>query len=355
MYKIVLADDEYMIKRGVTKLIETSGAPFEVVGEAEDGREALALIERWSPDLLITDIRMPAMDGLELIEAIAAGGWTTEIVILSGYDDFSYAQRALQMGAFDYLLKPIKPAMFRDMLERLTDKLERKREAASKRSEWLLLTNSRSAPLADAIWLLNEEAAYEALDRLHADYTADDPSPEQLMERYADLFTLLAGELEIRQQEPLQSTASPIVVSPGGWPDSPDEQLQAARRVLSGWMEELRATRKWGAHHYLHRAVEYMKEHYAESEVDLNRVALVAEMSPSYFSRMFKQELGVSFVHYLTQLRLDAAKTMLEDARFKTYEIALQVGYEDYPHFAKVFKKQLGVSPTDYRKRLGIK
>jgi two-component system, response regulator YesN len=351
IYTIVLVDDEFMIKRSLSKLIEISGEPFQVVGEAEDGREALELVERYSPDLLITDIRMPFMDGLELIEAVKANQRTTEIVILSGYDDFGYAQKALRMGVFDYLLKPIKPPLFYSMLQRLKEKLTMSQLYASKRSEWLLFSKVKLETLSEQLWLLNRDAVMETVEAMHADYTADDPSPRELKERYADLLTLLIGELESRSKEPLASAAFDMA----GWPDSPSELFDTVRQLLDELMEELRSGRKWGTHHHLHKSVAYMKDHFADPTLDLQRVAEVAEMSPSYFSRVFKQELGTSFVLYLTQLRLDQAKVMLEDAHCKTYEIALRIGYEDYPHFAKLFKKHTGVTPTDYRKRLGIK
>src|SRR5690606_14757591 len=193
------ADDEFMIKRGLSKLIEQCGLPFKVVGEAEDGREALALIDQWSPDLLITDIRMPVMDGLDCIEAVKSSKKSTQIVILSGYDDFGYAQRALQMGAFDYLIKPIKPAVFQSMLQRLLDKLEEPQRAASKRSEWLLYSKSQLNSLTDQLWILDREAVKETLESIHNHFISDQPSAGELMERYADLITLLAGELEARQ------------------------------------------------------------------------------------------------------------------------------------------------------------
>jgi two-component system response regulator YesN len=355
MYTIVLADDEYMIKRSLCKLIEQSGYPYQVVGEAEDGQEAMVLVDQWSPDLLITDIRMPVMDGLECMEAVKASKKSTQIVILSGYDDFGYAQKALRMGAFDYLLKPIKPAMFQSMLERLTEKLEESQRAASKRSEWLLYSKSHLSALTNQLWVLNSEAVKETLETIHSDFISDNPTAGELMERYADLITLLTGELESLQLEPMKKGILVSEETPVKWPNGSQEQLQAVCSLLDEWIEELRSTRKWGTHHHLHRAVEYMKNHYADADIDLQRVAEVSEVSPSYFSRVFKQEMGVSFVLYLTQLRLEKAKELLADARFKTYEIALQIGYEDYPHFAKVFKKHTGVSPTDYRKRLGVK
>ncbi|WP_127588415.1 response regulator transcription factor [Paenibacillus koleovorans] len=360
-YKVVLADDEHMIKRSLAKLIERSGLPYEVVGEAEDGREAFQLTEELAPDLIITDIRMPVMDGLELLEAVKAARKSAQLVILSGFDDFDYARKALQLGAFDYLLKPIKPAMFQEMLVRLTEKLQENEQETSKRSDWLAYTSGKLSPLAEQLWLLNAEEVLLLLESIHGDFISDAPSADALKARYADLLTLLNAELYSKHQESpgiaaigeWQQGASAVGAAPGS--DDAVAIYESVRRLLEGWMDELRASRRWGAHHHLSGAVEYMKANFADPELDLQRVADVAEMSASYFSRVFKQELGVSFVAYLTRLRLDQAKLLLEDGRHKTYEIALQVGYEDYPHFAKLFKKHAGVSPTEYRKRLGIK
>ncbi|MBD2861282.1 response regulator transcription factor [Paenibacillus oceani] len=351
MYTVIVADDEYMVKRSLSKLIETSGEPFRVAGEAEDGREALELADRLSPDLIITDIRMPVMDGLELIEALKHRKGTAEIVVLSGYDDFGYAQRALRAGVFDYLLKPVKPQLLVALLQRLSDKLGKNRHAATKRSEWLQYSRNKAGPLAERIWLLNREEVQAGLSGLHADLMEDEPEPAELKERYSDLLTLVTAELENRSGGTIASAA----VEPMTWPDAAERIAEAVVAYADEVMEELRATRKWGAQHYLHRVVEHIREHYAKPTLDLQEVADLCEMSPSYFSRVFKQEIGVSFIHYLTGLRLDQAKALLEDPRYKTYEIAQTVGYEDYPHFAKMFKKQIGLSPSEYRKRLGIK
>jgi Response regulator containing CheY-like receiver domain and AraC-type DNA-binding domain len=108
MRKVILVDDEMFARKGLVGLIPWENYGFEVVGEAEDGEEALALIEQMKPDLVITDIRMPVLDGLELIQAVQARqGKAIRFIIISGYGDFKYAQQAVRYGVQDYLLKPI--------------------------------------------------------------------------------------------------------------------------------------------------------------------------------------------------------------------------------------------------------
>lgn len=124
MYKIFLADDEIWVIMGLKKLIEKIGAPFQVVGEASNGVMALEEIEKKKPDVLITDIRMPGMDGLELMKEIRKKKLDTKVVLVSGYAEFDYVQKAIRMGAVDYLLKPVEAETFAKVLENLEKMLD---------------------------------------------------------------------------------------------------------------------------------------------------------------------------------------------------------------------------------------
>lgn len=107
MYEsVVIVDDEFLIRKTLIKMIESNITGWEVAGEASNGIEALELIEIIKPELVITDIRMPKMDGLSLAEALHARGYDTKVIILTGYKDFAYAQAALKFGVVDFWLKP---------------------------------------------------------------------------------------------------------------------------------------------------------------------------------------------------------------------------------------------------------
>lgn len=123
MYRVFLADDEMWILFGLKKLIEKSGLPFQVIGEATNGVTTLEELEIKKPDVLFSDIRMPGLDGLALLEKMQEKDLKTEVVFVSGYAEFEYARRALQMDAFDYLLKPVEQEALDDILRRLMEKL----------------------------------------------------------------------------------------------------------------------------------------------------------------------------------------------------------------------------------------
>ena len=107
MYKVLIVDDEPLIREGLSTLINWQEFGFEVVHAAKDGQEALQSYEKYHPDLLIVDIRMPGMDGLHLIETIRQRKWDPKLLILSGYADFEYAKQAIRSNVEGYILKPV--------------------------------------------------------------------------------------------------------------------------------------------------------------------------------------------------------------------------------------------------------
>ncbi len=125
MYKVFLADDEAWITIGLKKLIEKTELPFQVVGEAMNGIVAVEAVEEKRPDLLITDIRMPGYNGLELMEQMKKKNLDTQVIFLSGYAEFEYARRAVQLGAFDYLVKPVKYEGLKKVLDTFMETFER--------------------------------------------------------------------------------------------------------------------------------------------------------------------------------------------------------------------------------------
>lgn len=124
MYTIVVADDEEELRRAIIRKIDWESIGFRVVGEAENGIEALELVERMEPDLLLTDIRMPFVSGIELARQVREVRPTTQIAFLSGFDEFSYAQQAIQYNIISYMLKPITMADLTEELKKIKLKID---------------------------------------------------------------------------------------------------------------------------------------------------------------------------------------------------------------------------------------
>ena len=123
-YNYVIAEDESLIRRNLVKKLEALDLPLQKAGEAANGEEAIQLIERYCPQLVITDIRMPLCDGLDVVKYLYDNYPGTKVIILSGYDDFSYAQRAIQYSVEDYLLKPVSRDTLSESVQKILIKME---------------------------------------------------------------------------------------------------------------------------------------------------------------------------------------------------------------------------------------
>ena len=128
MCSILIVDDEQRVRDGLAKYLSGVGAPFHVAGVAEDGIEALKMVDRLQPDVVITDINMPHMDGLTFVESLRQANDEAQVIILSGYDEFAYAQRAIRAGACEYLLKPVDRTYLMALLQKLWVKILRIRQ-----------------------------------------------------------------------------------------------------------------------------------------------------------------------------------------------------------------------------------
>jgi two-component system, response regulator YesN len=124
--KVLLVDDEEMIRQGIADSIDWEKLNMKVIGHAEDGEDALIIFNEHTPQLILTDIKMPFMDGLELVEKVKSQNPDTYIIIISGYDEFHYAQKAIKLGAHDFILKPIDLDDLEKMLSKISQDYDSK-------------------------------------------------------------------------------------------------------------------------------------------------------------------------------------------------------------------------------------
>ena len=131
-YRVFLVDDEIAIREGIRNSRLWDDNRFVLAGEAPDGEIALSMIGDIRPDILVTDVRMPFMDGMQLVTEVSQQMPWTQVIILSGYDDFKYARRAMSLGVQEYLLKPVSASDLKEALERAACRLERERRGAER-------------------------------------------------------------------------------------------------------------------------------------------------------------------------------------------------------------------------------
>ena len=541
MLKIFLAEDEVIVRETIKRMIPWENLGFELVGEAADGEMALPLLIRQQPDLLITDIKMPFMDGLTLARLAKKEVPGLKVVILSGYDDFNYAKQAINIGVEDYLLKPITKNA---LIERLTEirsryedektqreyyeKFHREMQAYEKNSSRdffealvsgsldmmelykraeklgldivaesyniLIFTmncnedfsgqrEGYSSWEAESLEMLekfftghpfamlfrsnvfsygvlikgeknrirentricveeirkifdrkkdNKEwfvAVGESVERLsqiqksyHSasrafsqrylydgkvlcyeemlamekkDVTNDDSEYLQKVDVNALNPTILQkflsnGLLEETEnfvqdyfyaigQEPMESVVfrSYVILNVRFSvlsflkelgcdtktlePEDTEKILAESGRNMESTIAyaeklvsqaiQLRDRNSGNKNRsILKTAVDFIDQHYMEEDMSLNKAANAANVSANHFSALFSQNMGQTFIEYLTSLRMDKAKEYLRCTGMRSSEIAGEVGYKDAHYFSYLFKKTQGMTPSDYRK-----
>lgn len=526
MLKVVIADDEVRICRLVQMLGDWELLGMEVVGTAANGLEALELVKTLLPDILITDIRMPGCDGLELIKKAKELVPYLEIVIISGYAQFEYAQTAISQGVGGYLLKPIKKEALMSTLEKLAERC-RKRKNSNETMEHLLNINQHMQCRHLMEDLLSEKLTSITKNQLKEEYDFPyeqgylqvfiiklDCNPEKMdnisfnmsQQKAEEIFesTILPlciqgfvyfqhsagygiinyaknkkdtirhvlrsylnqmqvhrsflGQMEIslaisnpidvvenlqisiheaqialsqrffegsqrllesippasyiRTQQMLEQYNRTIshavdslsineadkavdelyfklkqvegvrgcevlelVLSAGrmfallihlGGEQLPisrfeetcevcgnvDQLFQCLRQFQKRNIELMLKQRENESVRPIRLAKQYIQQHFHEA-ITLEDVCAATGFSVSYFSTMFKKETGEGFSKYLTRIRIEQAKYLLQDTEMSVAEIGEKVGYNDIKHFTTTFKKLTSLNPGQYRKLYG--
>lgn len=543
MLKIFLSEDEVVVRETIKRMIPWEELGFELVGEAADGEMALPLLIRQQPDLLITDIKMPFMDGLTLARLAKKEIPGLKVVILSGYDDFNYAKQAIGIGVEDYLLKPITKNA---LIERLSEirsryehektqkeyyeKFQREMQAYEKNSSrdffealvggsmdmmevykraeklgldivaeaynvliftmncdedfsgqrdeyssWeaeslellenffaghssamlfrsnifsygVLLKGQRETieentrACVDEIrkilsrqdgrreWFLAVGQSVERLSQIQKSYhtasrafsqrylydenilyydemeTMEHPGGQAETEDNAYLQKVDVNALNpaILQkflsnglqeetenfvkdyfyaigQEPMESLVfrnyvilnvrfSVISFIKGLGCDTNEMESADTEEVLAESGKNMESAIAYAKkmisqaieirdqnsgnknRSILRTAVDFIDSHYMDEEISLNTVANVANVSSNHFSALFSQNMGQTFIEYLTTLRMNKAKELLRCTGMRSSEIAGEIGYKDAHYFSYLFKKTQGMTPSDYRK-----
>ncbi|MCR4961540.1 MAG: response regulator [Lachnospiraceae bacterium] len=409
--KVFLADDEIVVREGIRESFPWDETPYTLVGEAPDGEMALPMIRDTNPDIVITDIKMPFMDGIELCRILRAQMPWIGIIVLSGYDEFEYARQCIQLGVREYLLKPINATDLREVLDKVSTQLNAERvtleHAASLRAR--MESDDRLVREKLIGSLYSEEAAEEdshsvikqlrtmgvniaapCYDVIDAAFTPANEGREiaaSLAESSGGIVhaspsrtgtrLLVLGDTPDDAEERAYAFATSLVreldrlgcteirVGIGDIVENPEEILRSfktarhIRHILVERAEEkpvILGVREMGdvtddlkGDSVISEAKLYMSQHFTDPNLMLQDVAKAVNMSNSRFSTVFSQQNGQTFTEYLIFLRLNKAKEMLKGTNIRSSQIARETGYNDAHYFSYIFKKNTGLTPSEYR------
>lgn len=456
MYRVLIADDEPSVTVSLKKSIDWNALGLEVAGIVGNGNDVLRFMERDTADILILDIRMPGLNGLEVCEQLHHAYEKLQIIIISGYAEFSYAERAIQYGVLGYCLKPLEYDKITRLLlkaEKNCEKWNRKGqevdllEAVERNDIHVIQDRMYNAGLKDgrayvvvsvgeeklpfisgcltvetgrdqygylcrepvsAVWLekMLEEKRFWGIG-----YTKESVSAEKIPHTlrncltkacqyfvnprqriFSELDTMKAsGHLErirgLLAKNKWDSVKAELKeLQTEGYEDftvrsalklcnmihngslflesENDYYVYSIRQLISDYknirvmLEGLQQDisdaeeQKKNLTEYTNTAfmelIEYIEDHY-KNDISLTSAAQHCHMSSNYVSQLFKKETGMTFVHYIIQLRMEEAIRLLQTTRKSTAEISAMVGFNDYFYFLKTFKKYTGKTLSQYR------
>lgn len=416
MYKLILVDDEPDILKGMVKAIPWDKWGFIVAGQASDGLEALKLIEKDPPDVVLSDIRMPHMDGIGLMESIDKNYPDIKVIILSGYNDFEYLKIAIKNRVVEYLLKPTDLDEFETAFLKIKNLLDMKKkheeEVEGLKKEvkegqklqygkilneliqglafdgsYHILTNELGLSFDNCIVAIldiqkkkgfaglteieevsrqrslveycnireNPYKAYffesythqvTAIIAVPKDEEWVSEVPEYFQELQSEIFNLYEVEISVGISDICKQVSS---VSRGyNQAERCIRQKTFLGNISILLYSDLDNCEKT-TNNLVQAVKNYVDREYCSNYISLDSAAEHVKKNAAYLSKRFKQETGYNFSDYLTLKRMEKSKELLLDPTLKIYEIAEMTGYADVSNFIKVFRKNCGVSPTEYR------
>lgn len=376
MLRLLIVEDERWEREGLAELWDWSTFGIGEVHTAVDGIDGLEKAAALAPDIIITDIRMPGMDGLEMSRQVREQLPDVRIILLTGYDDFSFARQAIRFGASDYVLKPIEE-----------DELRRTAEKAAE--ECRLADRRASRPVGAAGWALfygldghageaEEAEARRAFAPRAADFAracqelardirvqAAAGRPTKLEERIGELFArfreepgagqdmtvtmlnallaellLLSGEHELPEPvRPHRLMSYSTLV----------ETEQAVCGYVADWMKQIERKRSNKDDLIVRKVSEIVEANYGSTELSLSMLAEAVFLSANHLGVVFKKATGKTVHEYIAEVRMAKAEERLRLSKRKVAQIAAEVGIPNTSYFCSLFKQSYGMTPGEYQ------
>lgn len=416
MYKVVFADDEPLVRNKVSAMVDWNSAGFSLVACCTNGYELMEQMEKDMPDLVILDINMPFINGIEAARQIRHSYPHVKIVFLTSYADFDYAQQAVELNAMKYIIKPASAQELLKVLNEAREALDSEKKRVRRMAELEHAYRSSNQVLMQDILsgAAKSNTIYERAASCGFDWTPDtvfqvavfsvdqtgrgtywDDVPEQTL-----LFALSNVTSELAENEHLGCVYAreDAVVLIGA---APDEIIECAMQEFAGSVLRVSETKlhftvtaglggvcrgcanitgsfaeaqkalelrvRHGGnrlyttqdlqqtafgHMAVWNAVNYIESAYADPNLSADAVCDHLHVSPSYLRALFKQQTGLSIIGYITKARMERAKSLLAEEGLKNYRIAELTGYSDPHYFSYCFKRYFGVTPAEMRAKI---
>lgn len=365
---VVIIDDEPWTREVVKHLGQWKELGLSIVGEASDGDLGLEMVRELRPDIILTDVRMPYLNGIDLVRTLRAENNHSQVIFFSGYDDSTYIRSALRLGASDYLLKPIKP---NELNERLKTCVEAIRKTKTEKSgangaiteapgfiaaAWAKPFYQLCTELQLALQTGEQYAVEKKLNEMRAllaQNEGETPHSSALIQVYYAIMGILQRYISdsgYSVEEIFGKSNTSFVF---GRDSTSAELFRYTQELLGIAVVRVSDLTRNSTKLNLDLVREFVKESYARG-ITLEETAAHFYVTKEYLSKVFKMKFGEGFTEFVTKLRMERALRLMCEYDIAIKDIGPAVGYFDTAHFYRVFKKHFGFTPGQMRAALNI-
>lgn len=378
--KLLLVDDEKPIREKLKNNIDWRQEGYQIFS-AVNGEEALKIIENEDIDILVTDIQMPKLSGINLIEKCRKINSKLKIIVISGYAEFEYAQKSIRFGVNEYLLKPFRSQRLLEVVNKAREDLEMEKNREAKleelRKEISRYINEKQ--ISDSYNWLIEDTFFESqsmiLKKIKLETVLKRGSRDDILEAvnkiisemsdlslnkdklFIILNNIILESFKIMKELDYGAEDLLEVINKEDLEMLNYSNLKEVEVFLKELLLHLHNLICFNPAEKNQQMIQQMKEYIADNYqkgITLSEMARDFNISISYLSSLFHEETGESFSEYLNLLRLNKAKELLKSTDIKIYQIADRLGFNDAYYFSSWFKKQVGASPTTYRDNINL-
>ncbi|MDR3584510.1 MAG: response regulator [Desulfosporosinus sp.] len=357
MFKVLIVDDDKAVRYMLKRYNKWANFGFCVEEEASDGKEALRKLSAGQIDLVITDIKMPGMDGIEFLSELRFRKWDVCSILLSTHSDFEYAKQGIRLGAFDFISKPLEDEVLSEALERAKKYLDEKNQQRIKEKEESRLiedslTHAYPKKRAESIANLILTGNLAALVEAETAFLELAKLLDQDLFKTAKLLEIMLLNLggaiykEYSWLQKVEETAFGHVLQHS-------DSLQGMKSEFLSHIRGLIAVIKKYEFHQsesiVRKTCQYVTDH-IDTDINLELVANEVYVSKDYLGKIFKQKTGVTFNDYLTKIKMEYAKHLLGTGEYKNYEVSEKLGYSSPDYFCRLFKNYTSYTPLQFRK-----
>ena len=363
-YSVVLIDDEPWTREVIKSLGDWEKLGLFVAGEASDGEYGLELIRRIQPDIILTDIKMPHLDGISLLKAVREKDARARVIVISGYDDFTLVRSAMHLGVSDYLLKPVRPEELNSQLARCVTELNAYKNAHPEQPEgmdgflnihWIGNYLAQRTALMECLHSSQPEVLNASFDRLlllPEKNGEEELSKGLLVALYYDLMGALQRHIAgdgFAVSEVLEKLDSAFVFSRE---TTFEAVISHIRKVYLQAMEGIQRIIRTRSRLDMNGILQYVHEN-AQRGITLEETAARFYVTREYLSKVFKSHTNENFSEYVMRLRMEKAKELLCSLRVSPKDAGEMTGFSDPAHFYKAFKRFYGLTPGEMAKSGG--